>query len=494
MSNATVSAEPVQYRLDPEAGVEGQPVGSSSRAGLAAWLQFVRQVGLARVLRERLRLPVQERRTGFTVVQKSLALLASLAAGCGSARDSDFVLKSDAVAASVLGLPRWPHSSQLTRQLRAFGGQHVAALRRAFEDVLVQHSAVRWRLRRGERVVVDVDQTDLPANGRTYEATARGHFKKKGARGYQATAVFAGDTGGGDDEVLATFLDAGNAHATWRFGDVLDALERVLGPLTHLPGLVLRFDCQYATADDLAVLMQRHIHFVGRVYADQTAATWAHELGARLAWLELNPIKWVAELGVGPVSPTRPDVVCRRLLVRATGARHRCGYTAIVTDLPPEVLSAQDLEPFYEARQTIEGWLSEATAALQLKGLWSRSFWGLSAFLVYAALASNLLNWWLRRQLRPLGQPLIGLRQLIGRVIALPAQLVRTVEGQLVLLLPPTPPVRPLAGSRRARLATPAALPSTQPVRCAFLTPRPICQRSSADCDLCQRPACRPNF
>src|SRR5690349_17503149 len=129
MWDATVSAEPVQYRLDPDAGVEGQPAGSSSRAGLAGWQRFVRQVGLERVLRERLRLPVQERRTGFTVVQKSLALLACLAAGCGSARESDFVLKPDAVAASVLGLPRWPHSSQLTRQLRAFGGQHVSALR-----------------------------------------------------------------------------------------------------------------------------------------------------------------------------------------------------------------------------------------------------------------------------------------------------------------------------------------------------------------------------
>jgi hypothetical protein len=85
--------------------------------------------------------------------------------------------------------------------------------------------------------------------------------------------------------------------------------------------------------------------------------------------------------------------------------------------------------------------------------LWSRSFWGLSAFLVYAALASNLLNWWLRRQLHPTGQPPVGLRQLIGRVISLPARLLRTTEGQLILLLPPSHPYAPgwpaprLAGS-----------------------------------------------
>ena len=351
------------------------------------------------------------------------------------------MLQPDPAAVAALDLPRWPHSSQLTRHLGAFRGQQVAALRAAFEDLLAQHSAVRRRLRRGERVVIDVDQTALPANGRTYEATARGHFKRKGQRGYQATAVFAGDTGGGDDEVLAVFLDPGNAHATWRFADVLDALERVLGPLERLPGLIRRFDCQYATADDLAELLRRRIHFVGRIYADPTAATWARERATELTWLELSPIKWVAELGVGPVSPGRPDVACRRLLVRSTGARHKLGYTAIVTDLPPEVLPTAELEPFYEARQTVEGWLSEATAALQLKGLWSRAFWGLSAFLLFAALASNLLNWWQRREVLPAtGRALLGLRQLIGRVITLPARLLRTAEGQLTLLLPPTHP------------------------------------------------------
>ena len=40
MWDATVSAQPVQYRLD--AGAEGEPAGSSSRAGLAAFLGFVR--------------------------------------------------------------------------------------------------------------------------------------------------------------------------------------------------------------------------------------------------------------------------------------------------------------------------------------------------------------------------------------------------------------------------------------------------------------------
>jgi hypothetical protein len=426
----------IVYRLDPDPTAEGEPAGSSGHAGLPSFLSFVQSLGVWRSVQEQVRLPVQERRSGFTHLQKSQALVAALAAGCQQSRDSDFTLTADPAAVTTLGLPRWPHSSQLTRHLRAFHPQHVAALRRAVTTITARHSRVRHRLRRGERVVIDIDQTAIAANGRTYQHTAKGHLKRKGERGYQATVAFAGDTSGGEDEVLAVFLDPGNTHASRRFADTLAALEELLGPLEHLPGLVLRFDCQYATADDLAVLLRRGLRFVGRNYASTTAVGWARDLGPDAEWHELNLVKWVCDLGDGPVAAARPDVVCRRVLVRATGARQRAGYTAIVTNIPAAELPAWALEPFYEARQTIEGWLSEATDALQLKGLWSRSFCGLEAFLLYAALTSNLLNWWERRALLPdAGLPHLGLRQLIGRVIAVPARLLRTTDQRLILLL-----------------------------------------------------------
>jgi hypothetical protein len=453
MYQSTVPDAPVLYRLDadPDPAADGVPVGSSAHAGLASFLDFAQRLDVWRPVAEHLRLPVQERKSGFTQLQKSQALVTALAAGCRHSRDSDFTLTPDPVVAGALGLPRWPHSSQLTRHLRAFRPQHVRALRRAVTEVTATHAAARRRLRRGERVVIDLDQTAISANGRTYQRTAKGHLKRKGDRGYQATAAFAGDTSGGEDEVLVIFLDPGNTHASRRLADVLTALEAILGPLEHLPGLVLRFDCQYATPDDLALLLQRGIWFVGRNYSSTVATAWARDLGPEAAWHELNLVKWVCDLGDGAVSAARPDVVCRRLLVRATGARQRAGYTAIVTNIPTDDLPVWALEPFYEARQTIEGWLSEATAALQLKGLWSRAFDGLEAFLLYAALTSNLLNWWERRALLPeSGLPHLGLRQLIGRVITLPARVLRQGDQRLVLLVSAAHPyARRLVPDRR---------------------------------------------
>lgn len=468
MYQSTCPDAAIVYRLDPDPTADGEPVGSSAHAGLPSFLSYAAHLGVWRTVKEHLRLPVQERRTGFTHLQKSQVLIAALAAGCRQSRDSDFTLTPDPAAATALHLPRWPHSSQLTRHLRAFRPQHVAALRRATTEITARQSAVRRRLRRGERVVIDIDQTAIAANGRTYPRTARGHFKRKGDRGYQATAAFAGDTSGGQDEVLAIFLDPGNTHASHRFADVLATLEETLGPLDRLPGLVLRFDAQYATADDLALLLRRGLRFVGRNYSSTTALTWARDLGADATWQELTPVKWVCDLGEGPVSAARPKVRCRRVLVRATGARQRTGYTAIVTNIPAADLPAWALEPFYEARQTIEGWLSEATDALQLKGLWCRTFDGLEAFLLYAALTSNLLNWWERRALLPdSGLPHLGLRQLIGRVITLPARVLRCAAERLVLLVSAAHPY-----ARRL-----------VPDRCAWQLPLPLTHPELTRCD-----------
>ena len=164
----------VEYRLDPAPPLEDSvPVGTTARAGLPSFLSYVQRTGAWDALATHVRLPVQERRTGFTHLQKSQALVTALAAGCRRARDSDFVLSPDPLAGALLGLPRWPHSSALTRHLRAFRPQHVAALRAAGEAVLAQHSQVRWRLRRtaratpGQWSVIDCDQTAISANGRT---------------------------------------------------------------------------------------------------------------------------------------------------------------------------------------------------------------------------------------------------------------------------------------------------------------------------------------
>ncbi len=71
----------VRYTWDAGPTEEGESVGVSSRAGLASFVEFLGRLEVPRVLSERVRLPVQERKNGFTATQKSLALLTALAGG-----------------------------------------------------------------------------------------------------------------------------------------------------------------------------------------------------------------------------------------------------------------------------------------------------------------------------------------------------------------------------------------------------------------------------
>jgi hypothetical protein len=133
-----------------------------------------------------------------------------------------------------------------------------------------------------------------------------------------------------------------------------------------------------------------------------------------------------------------PNLVLRFDCPYATAdalARRRRGIRFVGRNYAAELPPAE-LEPFSEQRQTIEGWWSEATAALLLTGLWSRSREGVEAFLLHAALASNLLNWWARRELLRDSDLLLGLRQVSGRIVTLPARVVAIPPGVLRLVLP----------------------------------------------------------
>ena len=54
--------------------------------------------------------------------------------------------------------------------------------------------------------------------------------------------------------------------------------------------------------------MHRGLRFIGRNYSSTTATTWARDLGPDAVWHELNLVKWVCDLGEGPVSAAiRPN-------------------------------------------------------------------------------------------------------------------------------------------------------------------------------------------
>jgi len=67
----------VTYQLDVDPTPDGTRLGISTHAGPASFLADADRRGVWPTLAARARLPVQERRTGFTQVQKSQVLIAA---------------------------------------------------------------------------------------------------------------------------------------------------------------------------------------------------------------------------------------------------------------------------------------------------------------------------------------------------------------------------------------------------------------------------------
>ena len=103
------------YRLDGEPAPDGVARGTSTHAGVACFLECAEQGGVWPTLAARGRLPGQERRSDFTHLPTSQALITALAANCRCARDSDCTVAPDPLAGAALGRPRGPHCSHLAR-------------------------------------------------------------------------------------------------------------------------------------------------------------------------------------------------------------------------------------------------------------------------------------------------------------------------------------------------------------------------------------------
>jgi hypothetical protein len=177
----------------------------------------------------------------YTIYQKLMTLIRSIAVGCESTNDINERLHPEKVAANILGMERFPDQSQINRLLHAMDEESTKQLRQIHYDIFMKHSD---SLSSEEEMVVDFDQTGLVANGKTYECTSKGYFpKKKNQLGYQASAAFAGK----NSETVALFLDTGNTHCKNRVEDLLTATLSKFRDHLLTGKLIIRIDSGYGS-------------------------------------------------------------------------------------------------------------------------------------------------------------------------------------------------------------------------------------------------------
>jgi len=236
----------------------GEFIAEKTSAWLVSFIQFGKKIE-ALSLFEQVNIKMKE--VDYTVHQKVLTLLLSVAVGCRYTSDINHKLVPDKVAAQMLDMSRFPDQSQINELLRRADKSNVSQLQDVHHDLFMQNARC---LSSTEDVVVDIDQSGLIANGKTYELADKGYFcKKKNQRGYQLSAAFCG---GKNSETLSMYLDPGNTHCSARFNDLLNDTLFKLSDAAREKKLILRVDSGYGSDKNIEQLRYK-VLFVAKAYS-----------------------------------------------------------------------------------------------------------------------------------------------------------------------------------------------------------------------------------
>ncbi|KXG73926.1 transposase [Thermotalea metallivorans] len=239
----------------------------TASAWLVSLLKFASETEYFKEL-EDFQLPMIKK--DYTIYQKLMTLIASIAVGCESTNDINEKLHPEKVAANILGMERFPDQSQINRFLQAMDEKSIHQLQQIHHQIFMKHSN---SLSLDEEIVVDFDQTGLIANGKTYECASKGYFpNKKNQLGYQVSAAFAGK----NSETVALFLDTGNTHCKDRIEDLLTATLPKFREHPLDRKLIIPMDSSYGSMETIEKLKSiPHLLFLTKGYSTRQSPNLA---------------------------------------------------------------------------------------------------------------------------------------------------------------------------------------------------------------------------
>lgn len=343
-------------------------------AWLISFIKFGEQISAFEPLKM---VQIKMKEIRYTVEQKLITLICSIAIGCAYTSDVNDKLVPETVAPRMLGMLRFPDQSQLNIILKKFSEGNIQQLKEIHHQLFQENSQ---SLSNSKNVVVDVDQTGLLANGKKFECAAKGYFpRKRGKQGYQLSAAFCGGTG----ETVTMYLDPGNTNSSKRLKDILDDISVKYSEAITNNSLILRADSGYGSDDSIEMFKATKAKFVVKGYSSQRAKNLA-EKAKRDDWDEIDEYVDVCEL------PRQGSL--RIILVRIL-EKDGIKFTYLATNVPSSDMSVKDLFHFYNGRQTIEAFIKTCKNTYGIKNLRTKCFLGIYGFLWLVFITHNLISW-----------------------------------------------------------------------------------------------------
>ncbi len=385
-------------------------------AWLAGFLKFAQTIEVFELLEQ---VKVKMKEIDYTVHQKMITLLLSIVIGCRYTSDINEKLVPDTVAANILDMGRFPDQSQINELIRRIDSNGIKQLKNVHHQLFMQNAQC---LSSTGFVVVDIDQSGLIANGKTYELAQKGYFcKKKNQKGYQLSAAFCGDK----SETISMYLDSGNNHCSARFGNLVNDILVKFSDIKKDNRLILRVDSGYGSDDNL-ITIKNKILFVAKAYSTVRATNIAKTIGKQ-DWDEVDECVDVYEI------PNTDGL--RYIIVRTLTRKGDFEYTMLVSNIPLVKMSALEMFHFYNQRQTIEAFFKTCKNVYHIKNLRTRKFEGIQAFLWMVFITHNLLSWFKSTMLSDTKFEGVGTKTLVEKLGSIVAE-VRKTGGTIKVILP----------------------------------------------------------
>jgi DDE family transposase len=355
--------------------------------------------------------------------RKVLSLVHAIVAG-GSHIDHADVLRCGGTEAVLPFQVMAP--STLGTFLRAFTFGHV----RQLEAVVGETLRRAWSMGAGpgaRQLVIDVDSTICPVQGRSKQGAAYGYTK---VLGYHPLLASRADTG----EVLHARMRKGSANTARgarRFIDEVVARARRAGASGEI---VMRFDSGFWSNETIKALGRLDVRYTMAVRTSNKGLAGAIAAIGEDEWRDID---YTPE-GVAQVAECTYNG--RRLVVRRTRLTDRrqaklwpdWRHFAFLTDLAGD---ATTVDAFHRRHAVVELAIRDLKEGAGMEHVPSGSFSANSAWLQCAVLANNLIRWTATiGEAGPVGELTVA-RTVRTRLVALPGRLVNRA-GTMTLRVP----------------------------------------------------------
>ena len=374
--------QPFQLSFNPSLKVGFQGSRVTSDGGLLLVRELDERLGLSELISEHLT-DSRGKNTQLPMADLLRQSVYSRLAGYEDVNDAERLARDPTFR--LMGSERiWERGAALTSRVQSFETELLTQ-----EENLAGLTAINRGLiakveiiDSPQRVVLDMDSTEIPVYGQQESSSYNGHFE---STCYHPLLLF-----NGEGDCLAAKLRPGNVHSAE------DWAELLLPEIEHQQELgkevVFRADAAFAKPEIYEALEERGVKYAIRIPANDSLERDIAELLTRpVGRPSHKPVVWYKGFLYQAASWRTARRVVAKVEFHAGELFPRVGF--IVTNLEAP---SRSVVRFYNKRGTAEQWIKEGKQAVKMTRLSCHRFRSNQVRLGLSVLAYNLGNLWRR--------------------------------------------------------------------------------------------------